>query len=189
MSSNLKTWLLTVGFAAVSLFVFFQTHHRDLAEAQPDLTLKSKDEYEASADANPASFLPGKFQTTKIHDGDTCEMIGSDGIKISIRFAGIDAPELSQEYGHEAREVLRQIIENRTVTLAELGRDKYGRYLAQVYSDGQWVNREMLVHGAAWVYLAGPHFDEFKTLEEEAKLKRVGLWASDRPMSPWEARK
>lgn len=116
-------------------------------------------------------------------------MIGADGIKINVRFAGIDAPELAQEFGHEARQMLVDLIGTRVVTLEEVGRDKYGRYLAQVYNDGIWINREMLIRGGAWVYLSKIHFDEFKKAETEAKAKLVGLWALENPKPPWEARK
>jgi endonuclease YncB( thermonuclease family) len=95
--------------------------------------------------------------------------------------AGIDAPELAQEYGHEAKQVLADLIGTRTVSLSELGRDKYGRYLAQIHCGDTWINKEMLLRGAAWTYLAETHFDEFKNAEALARAKRLGLWSADNP--------
>jgi endonuclease YncB( thermonuclease family) len=183
-SSNLKTWLLTLGFAVVSGWVFIETRGREQSEQLTKRIETKKDGQRAEG-----LTLPGRFQIVRVHDGDTSEMLGSDGIRFTVRFAGIDAPELAQEFGHEARQMLVDLIENHSVTLGEVGRDKYGRYLAQVYCDGVSVNKEMLVRGGAWSYLAGIHYEEFKKFEEEAREKHVGLWAGKHPKPPWEARK
>ena len=189
LSSNSKAWLLTIGFAFLSVSVFVQTRRRERVEQQSKLIETAGDGQTSRTFEEVGASIPGRFQIVRIHDGDTCEMIGADGIQISVRFAGIDAPELAQEFGHEARQMLVELIDKRVVTLREVKREKYGRYLAQVYCESIWVNREMLFRGGAWSYLSGIHFDEFKKAEVEAKTKILGLWALKNPKPPWEARK
>lgn len=189
LPSNSKTWLLTIGFTALSAWVIIQTRGHDRATQESKLLETKIDGQGDTVVGKVAATLPGRFQIVRIHDGDTCEVIGSDGIRITVRLSGIDAPELAQAFGHEARQMLADLIANRTITLGEIGRDKYGRYLAQVYCDGASINREMLARGGAWAFLAGTQFDEFKRVEEGARTKHIGLWASEHPKPPWEARK
>lgn len=184
MKTNLKAWVMATAFAVVSIAVFFRVYYHNSNRHLPALP-RAENEIRSTTDI-PSH---GTFHVTKIHDGDTCDVVGADGVPFTIRLAGIDAPELAQEYGHEARDVLIALIGPRTVSLSELGKDKYGRHLAQVYCGETWINKEMLLRGAAWAYLAGKHFDDFKNAEALAKSKRLGLWSSDNPKPPWEARK
>jgi micrococcal nuclease len=189
MNSGVKAWIMTAAFAVVSFLVFLQVFHnsslRSTSSHQTESATKTRDAPSVTAD------LPhrGQFRVTNIHEGDTCDVVGSDGIQFTIRLAGIDAPELAQDYGHTAKDTLLALIGTQTVSLSEIGKDKYGRHLAQVYCDKTWVNKEMLLRGAAWAYLAGSHFDEFKNAQTTAKNKRLGLWSSNDPRPPWEARR
>ncbi len=187
--TDIKTWLSTLGFVALSAWVFFQTRAKE-PQALGSSGIETKNERQTDRSAGKASSTsPGIFHIVRVHDGDTCDVIGSDGIRITIRLSGIDAPELAQAFGHEARQMLVELVENNAISLSEVGRDKYGRFLAQVYCDGTSINREMLIRGGAWAYLAGNQFDDFKKIEGEAKTKRLGLWASKDAKPPWEARR
>jgi endonuclease YncB( thermonuclease family) len=67
-------------------------------------------------------------------DGDTYTIM-YDGEETSVRIWGIDAPELREPGGPEARDVLASHIGGRIVTLAFPGRskrDNFGRLLASV---------------------------------------------------------
>jgi len=111
-------------------------------------------------------------------DGDTFDAVGGE----RIRLLGIDTPEKADEcYGQEAFTILRDRLVDRTVQL-ELDvqiEDGFGRTLAYVYIDGELVNGEMLVQGAACVLIIPPngrYANYFATLEDSARAAGTGLW-------------
>ncbi len=79
-------------------------------------------------------------------DGDTFE---TQGIRAPIRLEGVDAPEVQDYLGREARAHLIQLMEDRRVLVDLVGYDNDGRRLAWVKCNGQSVNREMNKYLAA----------------------------------------
>jgi endonuclease YncB( thermonuclease family) len=112
--------------------------------------------------------------------------------QISIRLAGVDAPECAhfglpgQRYGEEAKAFLTKELMGRTVKVQVLKRDQYGRCVAMA-----WVNRTfwwqnvsslLVSNGFATLYEgAGAEYggmrSTFETLEKQARKRRVGMWA------------
>ncbi len=98
-------------------------------------------------------------------DGDTIKAafdIGTGMYWHSIRFAGIDAPELHGPTAYEkqiamaAREHLVGLVADKMVTLKMGHFDKYGRILATILlADGTDVNQAMIVGGFARPYNGG----------------------------------
>lgn len=107
----------------------------------------------------------GTIKVIGVVDGDTlrAEMIGVPKPlnKISIRIAGIDAPEIKGQCDSEkekARAAKRFLLDKfsaaRAVTLGSLDWDKYGgRVLADVYFDGKDVGQMLIDQGLATPYL------------------------------------
>lgn len=128
----------------------------------------------------------------RVVDGDT--FILNDGTTVQIW--GIDAPELKQDYGQEARTWLQNTICQKGVKLRiqVKGTDSYGRTLGQVYIRGNQrrssnVGTQMVKAGMAW-------FDDFNAPEadlagemEKARVERKGLWADKKPVKPYIFRK
>ncbi len=93
-------------------------------------------------------------------DADTsrCEIdVGFDiTIKLTIRWEGIDAPEVSTEGGKVAKAaLLEKLPEGSVCTLrtAKLRREKYGRYVGTFISnDGANLNDWLVQNGFAQVY-------------------------------------
>jgi endonuclease YncB( thermonuclease family) len=79
------------------------------------------------------------------HDGDTCHISVVDPLLavpviLPIRLLGINAPELSEPGGKEARLALSQLLPLGTVvTLTEVSPDKYGRVIARI-TTASWVD-------------------------------------------------
>lgn len=75
-----------------------------------------------------------KWQVLSVHDGDTMK-VSRGGTQLRIRFACIDAPELSQPGGIESRDNLRQLIAkaNNQAQLMILDNDHYGRKVAEAF--------------------------------------------------------
>lgn len=97
----------------------------------------------------------------RIVDGDTAEFTIDVGfktyIRMNMRFAGIDAPEMNTDEGKAAKAWL---IENmpigHEVTLSVYKvADKYGRYLAIIDYNGQNINEELIKSGHAVEYHGG----------------------------------
>jgi len=85
-----------------------------------------------------------------VHDGDTLSVRETNGVVQRIRVDGIDAPELRQRYGIEARDVLPALVLKRQVEVGVRGRDRYGRILARISIDGLDVSKALVERGLAW---------------------------------------
>ncbi|WP_348758156.1 thermonuclease family protein [Candidatus Methylocalor cossyra] len=122
-----------------------------------------------------------------VHDGDTVTVL-RDGIGTLVRLDEIDAPELGQAFGREAKKSLSQLCFGRLAEVHEQGRDKYDRLLARLSCAGIDANAEQVRRGLAWFYTRYGHDDGLRALENLARARRVGLWADPRPIPPWEFR-
>jgi endonuclease YncB( thermonuclease family) len=87
---------------------------------------------------------------TRVVDGDSVWVTPAGGKPVAVRLAGIDAPELCQPWGPEARDALRDRVLGREVTLQPRGHDGYGRLLATLLLDGSAVNAQQVEDGNAW---------------------------------------
>ena len=126
-----------------------------------------------------------KYKTVKtVLDGDTIVMEDNT----HVRFNLIDAPESKQAYGYEAKVFVSNLILNKRVKLVTHGNDKYGRTIADIYIDGIYVNEEEVKAGLCWAYKKYSS-NKFYQEEQEAKIKRIGLWIQDRPEPPYLFRK
>lgn len=101
-----------------------------------------------------------KAYIDSVVDGDTAHVIFDLGFNIAlyekIRLKGINAPELkgdTLEAGEKAREYLRELVEGKQVEIQTYGKDKYGRWLADVFLDGENINQKMIDSGNAVPYM------------------------------------
>jgi micrococcal nuclease len=136
-----------------------------------------------------ASPTSGPLHGRVVHvaDGDTINVRLSDGRTERVRYIGIDTPESVkpgtpvQCFAKKASHYNASLVEGRQVTLrldAE-ERDRYGRLLAYVYTEGRFVNRELVARGYARTLTIPPnvaHADEFARLARSAREAGVGLW-------------
>lgn len=125
---------------------------------------------------------------TKVIDGDTIELF----IGESVRYIGIDTPEIHENigsqwlykprpYAEEAKEFNRTLVEGKRVRLEfdVQKKDKYNRLLAYVYIDGKMVNLEMVREGYAMIYTYPPnvkYVEEFVGAQQYARENNKGLW-------------
>jgi len=127
-------------------------------------------------------------EVSRIHDGDTFTAIVG-GIPLKIRLNGIDAPELSQPFGLEAKYGLGDLIHERIVRIVALGKDKNRRTIADVYlHDGRRVNDELVKAGMAWWSRKHSRDKKLEALEAEARRSHRGLWAQNHAIPPWRYR-
>lgn len=121
-------------------------------------------------------------------DGDLMTCLDDTGGQHKVRLAEIDAPEMGQDYGKQAREKLADAVFGKTVQVVDQGKDRAGRWVARVYVDGVDVNRELVAQGAAWHYAAASSDPSLGDLEARARSSRIGLWAEPDPVPPWQWR-
>lgn len=124
-----------------------------------------------------------------ISDGDTLTLL-IDKQPIKVRLANIDAPEKAQPFGNRARQALSELAFGKEAACDRSGLDRYGRSIATCTVSHQDVNAEMLRKGMAWVYRKyATNVPEYYPLEEDARTRKVGLWADRNPIPPWDWRK
>lgn len=124
----------------------------------------------------------------RVSDGDTIT-IAAEGRKEKVRLIGIDAPELRQEGGPEARQYLAKRILNRRVKVEGETRDRYGRLLGTVYLGEENINLSLVREGHAWDYRAYSAGPAYTRAERAARAARRGLWAQQNAVAPWNYRK
>lgn len=123
-----------------------------------------------------------------VHDGDSITLLVAGNTQFKIRLEAIDAPELGQEFGNNAKQGLGGLVHGRKIKVVVTGLDKYKRILGFVFVEDKNVNHEMVKIGLAW------HFKEYSddaklvAAEVSARNAKKGLWSAFNPMSPWAYR-
>jgi micrococcal nuclease len=126
---------------------------------------------------------------TAVLDGNTIEISFSNNDVRKVLFAGIDSPELGQEFGHEARKFLEKIVLRKNVTVEFKGKDRFGNHLAIVKIKGRVDARiEVLKNGFAWTSEQDPN-DELERYRITAQQSKSGLWKQENPIPPWTYRR
>jgi endonuclease YncB( thermonuclease family) len=124
-------------------------------------------------------FLASKetFLVSRVIDGDTVEL--SNGEK--VRLIGINAPEIGDFLGEEAKNFLARLVEGKVVHLETdyIERDIYGRKLAFLFLDGVNINVEILKNGLAHTFDLGKvskYVNDLKEAESYARTNQIGIW-------------
>ncbi|MFZ2905893.1 MAG: thermonuclease family protein [Cyclobacteriaceae bacterium] len=121
-------------------------------------------------------------------DGNTLEVETSDQDVQIIQLAGIDSPELGQEFGDHAKDHLSKITLQKTVQVTIVGKDRKGNLLATVLINGKDIRVELLKEGLAWTAEKNP-LPELESVKEIAKQNAKGLWIQENPTPPWVYRR
>ncbi|EAL3990848.1 thermonuclease [Campylobacter upsaliensis] len=137
--------------------------------------------------------LTGKV--SKVIDGDTIELLAKTSkenpynhiIKLKIRLYGIDAPELKQAYGKEAKEYLSALVLKQEVSLIIENKDKYERIVGTIFLKGKDINKEMVKNGYAHAYES--FSKKYLAEQADAKMFKLGLWQDEKAVKPSEFRR
>lgn len=108
----------------------------------------------------------------------------------TVRLVNLYAPKIAYKEGmvtqplaEEAKAHLQSLVEGKQLRLefATTKEDRYGRYLAQLYTkDGTWVQGEMVSAGMAMVYSFPDNVAQVPKLlqlEQDARAAKRGIWA------------
>jgi endonuclease YncB( thermonuclease family) len=127
---------------------------------------------------------------TDVIDGDTV-LIYREPHQFSLRLAGIDAPELTQECGAESKAYLTKLSKKQAVNVSEVGKKVEGRVVGVVrLMDGTVINLRMVQEGYAW-WRPNAEVDNLvlSRAERSAVSSKVGIWSFPwEHISPWRFR-
>ena len=163
---------LTLGFgircgpAVVALDAVAPGDRAESRRTEPPDTVPFSAHKVEPADQEAGTYLA---RVRRVVDGDTLVVTVNLGFAVEVgqtlRLRGIDAPELPTQAGDRAREFVRQALSaSERVVITTRQRDKYGRWLADLYyypnwrdgkrilSRGRLLNDEMVAEGLAARY-------------------------------------
>lgn len=125
-----------------------------------------------------------------VANGNRITVIDTENNRIDILLHGIDCPELGQAFGIEAKHFTSAQCFGKTVQYRLVGIDRFHRTIATVYlDDGRELNLAIVEAGFAWHYRRYANGKKYADAEDEARRRRIGLWADPNPTPPWEWRR
>jgi endonuclease YncB( thermonuclease family) len=138
------------------------------------------------------------WQVISVHDGDTIKVRRGSQEK-KVRFACVDAPEISQPMGKESRDYLRKLLSSgrNEVMLKVVDTDRYNRAVAEVWLDRigspELVQSIEAGEGMAYAYDRYKEnclsWEAVKSAENTAISSRAGVWNQPGLEKPWDYRK
>lgn len=130
----------------------------------------------------------GEFRgvVIRVSDGDSVWVKPHGGGKRRVvRLLGLDAPEICQAHGPQARAALAQRVLNQPVTVRVAGRDKYRRTLARLGTRAQPdVGAWLVSQGHAWSWRERSDAGPYAVQQARARGARRGLWALPAAQEP-----
>ncbi len=142
----------------------------------------------AGPSGDPNDFLEPSAEVVMVVDvidGDTIDVIRTDGSPDRVRLIGINAPEGGECWASEAASVLTILLSLDSeigITRDESDRDQFGRLLRYLWVGSMSVNEELVRRGVAVSRRYPPDLamsDRLEAAQREAREAGVGLWAPD----------
>lgn len=123
-----------------------------------------------------------------VEDGNTIEVETKEEGVIKVMLSEADCPELTQEFGQEAKAFTEDLIYKKKVIVEMKGKDRWGNKLAVIkLKNGKILHEELIKNGLAWPAIKSA--SQLASLAEQAKSKKEGLWSKEDPMEPWVYRR
>lgn len=107
--------------------------------------------------------------------------------KAKIRIFGIDAPEIKQEYGKDAKQFLEKLCLNQEAKFVPKSIDRYQREVGIVYCNNLDAGQKLVSQGLAYAYTQ--YSKKYLPDELLAKTDKRGVWIDEDPLRPEEFRK
>ena len=134
-------------------------------------------------------------KVVRVSDGDTIELQMEDGTQRRVRFQGVDAPELHQEFGMDSFKFLKSLIGGKKVMVKVEKIDQFGRTVGRIWllRDEERlapldVEEKMLEEGMAWHFSRYNQEQKLNLAQKKARDAKRGLWANPDSIPPWKWR-
>ena len=134
-----------------------------------------------------------KGRVVRVIDGDTYEVL-TGGQVLRVRLLGVDAPEDSQPFGHQASDSVRAYAGGRLVRLQRQGVDLYGRTLGHLRvlplgpaaGPAVALDSVLVVRGWAWAFDPAHPVAGRAQQQTQAQQAGRGLWkcGTEEPVPP-----
>lgn len=125
-----------------------------------------------------------------VADGDTLTLRLPDGQRVPVRLRDIDAPEICQPWGPEAKAALSELALNKLAILTHSGRDGFGRVVGRITVEELDLGRRLVEEGHAWS--TRTRYDRGPLAKQERMAKALGRGLHPqlpRAVPPWEWRR
>jgi micrococcal nuclease len=124
-----------------------------------------------------------------VTDGDSVTLQLPNQAPMQVRLRDIDAPEICQPWGEEAKRALAELALNKVATLQVSARDSYGRTIGTLLIDDLNVSRFLVENGHAWSVRS--RWDQGPLVKQEKMARALtrGLHAQGGAIQPWEWRR
>jgi endonuclease YncB( thermonuclease family) len=133
------------------------------------------------ADSNPAGDIRAAVEY--VVDGDTF-VIEQSGIPMTIDLEGVNAPDMQQPYGPEAKHHLENLILSKALVINVQRDVAYQHITAQVLIDGVDINAVMVHDGYAWADEGYTYSTNLVETQKIARKQKIGLWQQKSPKNP-----
>lgn len=118
--------------------------------------------------------INGENIVVRVVDGDTFQLKSGK----RVRLMGVDAPEYDRCGGRQAKARLTELISGENVTLQEEVTESYGRSLALVYVDNQFINKIILEEGWGRTdYRKNSQREVLTSAYHEAQVNKLGIFS------------
>ena len=114
-----------------------------------------------------APFYDQRYTPTDFYNAKVVEVYTGDSMlvdvelgfdmklySVSVRLDHIDAPEITDPMGEMSKDYLTEQVKEEQVVLKVLEQDEFGRWKAEVYENGRYINEELVERD-----LAKPHYE------------------------------
>jgi endonuclease YncB( thermonuclease family)/thiol-disulfide isomerase/thioredoxin len=143
--------------------------------------------------AAPANALVLRGVVSEVPNGSSIVVI-SNGQRLTIVLAGVDAPELKQEFGDVAQKHLTTLVLGKKVEV-EFSELTVGHVFGRVTHNQMDIGLQVIRDGVAWYdtkkvnSLSEVERRTYAEAEQAAREEKRGLWQVGSPMPPWEWRR
>lgn len=125
-----------------------------------------------------------------VTDGDTLTLRMPDGKPVTVRLRDIDAPEICQPWGPEAKAALSALALNKLAILTPVARDSFGRVVGRITVEELDIGRRLVEDGHAWS--TRTRYDRGPLVKQERMAKALGRGLHPqvpRAVPPWDWRR